>query len=233
MIRPVVGRIPDPPDSRDHPLSAHVPNLAAIVASLPAFHSAPSVPVLDQGQTSECVAYSGSLVRTISERKDEHRTLGWDEHALYQACKAIDDSPGDGTYIRAACQVLTSDGAKVTKSSVPVEIGQSRKIAAYARLTTLDEIKAAILTFGAAWLGSSWYNSWFTPVKGVLPAPDTVAGGHAYTAVGWNDSRQAFRCQNSWSKSYGQNGRFWLPYRFVDWNDFDCWRTLDLLGDVA
>jgi len=224
-----LGRRPDPPDPRDHPLSRYLSAVA-----LPSyFYVRPYPTVLDQGQTPQCVVYSGSASRQIAERRDEKRTLYWDEANWYAGCKAIDGAPGeDGTDIRSACKVAAANGVRVTQSPVPTEIGEYRKVAAYARLYTLNDIKQAIYAYGAAWLGSSWYNSWFSPVNGVLPAPDSVAGGHAYLAVGWSDTRKAFRFQNSWGTGWAQSGRAWLPYAYVDFNDFDCWRTIDLLGDI-
>ena len=32
---------------------------------------------------------------------------------------------------------------------------------------------------------------------------------------------------------WGQRGNFWLPATYVDFNDFDCWTALDVVGDVA
>jgi len=224
-----LGRLPDPPDDRDHPLSRY---LAA--TALPSyFYVRPYPVVLDQGQTPQCVVYSGSANRQIAERRDEKRTLYWNEQDWYDHCKQIDGAPGeDGTDIRSACKIATGTGIEVTKSPLTSEIGARRKISAYARLSSLADIKQAIYSYGAAWLGSSWYDSWFTPINGVLPAPDSVAGGHAYLAVGWSDSRKQFRIQNSWGTGWAQSGRAWMPYAYVDFTDFDCWRTIDVLGDV-
>lgn len=225
-----LGRLPDPPDARDHPLSRYL--AAAVLPTY--FYATPYPPVLDQGQTPQCVVYSGSASRTIAERRDEGRTLRWDAQGWYTGCKAIDGAPGqEGTDIRSACKVANSTGVMVTVSPVAAEDGKFRKIAAYARLLSLDDIKQAIFTYGAAWLGSSWYNSWFDPIGGVLPTPDTVAGGHAYLAIGWSDTRKQLRIQNSWGTGWAQKGRAWLPYRYVDFNDFDCWRTIDVLGDLG
>ncbi|KAI9199688.1 uncharacterized protein BJ171DRAFT_630238 [Polychytrium aggregatum] len=46
-----------------------------------------------------------------------------------------------------------------------------------------------------------------------LQSTDTTPlGGHAIACVGWNDSLQAWLCQNSWGSSWGNNGFFWIGY---------------------
>jgi len=39
-------------------------------------------------------------------------------------------------------------------------------------------------------------------------------GGHAMLAVGYDDSRKAFRIQNSWGKAWGDGGYAWFSYAF-------------------
>lgn len=231
MSDPRLGRVPDPPDDRDHDLGQHL-SLGLLATPIPASHAGARPKVLDQGQTPDCVGFSGATIRAVQERADEHRTLTFDGADLYALAKLVDGYAGDGTDIRSAAKQLVSQGARVLTSPVHSEVGKRRNISVYARLSTLAAVKLSILTTGAAWAGSSWYESWFDPwPDGTLPAPNSVAGGHAYTLLGWSDKRAAFRGQNSWGASWAVGGRFWLPYAYVDFADFDLWSTIDVPGD--
>lgn len=242
---PTLGRLPSPTDPRDHSLSRYVPRLALMIDALPlVVRPARRYLVLDQGSTPRCVGFSAALTRTVSEWQDVKRTLLFDADELYLRCKQLDGIPNeDGTYPRVAAEILLKEGmlvSKVTRGS-GVTLGTRLKIAGYARLSTLEEIKASVLEYGSAWLGSVWSNSWFVPdSRGVLPEPDSIVGGHAYTAIGYNDKkitpvgRGALLIQNSWGREWGLTGKFWLPYGYMDltneW-DWEAWKTIDILGD--
>lgn len=59
--------------------------------------------------------------------------------------------------------------------------------------------------------------------------PNPSWGGHAVLAVGYDDNRGAVLVQNSWGKSWGNEGLFWMPYiwvtDFAATNDFWTIRT--------
>ena len=118
---------------------------------------------------------------------------------------------------------------RATAAPLPVHVGERIKIASYARLKTLTEIKQSISAYGDAWIGSPWSNAWFTPgPDGVLPPPDKSAGGHAYKFVGYDDSKAAFLMQNSWGSSWGLLGHAWMPYKYVKLGDeleWEAWQT--------
>jgi hypothetical protein len=228
-----LGRIPSPPDSRDHPLSLYVP-VKAVEPELPkAFlRRQPSLPVYDQIGPS-CVGYGSALMGTIDQRRDHRRTLMYDGLELYDRCKQVDGYPGGGTYPRIAHKIRQEHGMKVASSRVKREVGSQDYIAAYAALHSLNEIKVAIYLFGSAGLGSTWYDNWDdSQPDGFLPPGSYPVGGHWYVAVGWNDRLGALVCQNSWGswgvRIGGVSGRFYLPYEFVDFSDFEAWRTVDV-----
>ncbi|MCQ2190007.1 MAG: C1 family peptidase [Paludibacteraceae bacterium] len=95
---------------------------------------------------------------------------------------------------------------------------------------TVDNIKSKLqkgpLVVGAK-LGEQfmkWNNSQVITVDD----PDSYNGGHAYHAmliVGYDDSRRAFRIQNSWGASeWGDNGFIWVGYNhFISNFAFGVW----------
>merc|ERR1712023_266794 len=69
---------------------------------------------------------------------------------------------------------------------------------------------------------------------GVMPMPqpdEKVLGGHAVMACGFDDEKQAVLVRNSWGKSWGEEGYFWMPYEFISNRDLadDFWmvETID------
>lgn len=233
-----LGRIASPPDSRDHPLSRYVAQTRQLAATLPrsVIPHSKTLPVYDQGQTPKCVAFSAGLASTIDQRRDLNRTLIYDAPELYDRCKEADGIPNeDGTFPRAALKIKKDRGMRVKASFHFSDVGRFDQISAYAALKDIDEIRTAIYLFGSAILGSSWYENWFdVPADKTLPQPGAVAGGHAYVAIGYSTARRALLIQNNWGKDWAypighaQGGRAWLPYDYVDFADFEAWRSFDL-----
>merc|ERR1711959_145473 len=80
--------------------------------------------------------------------------------------------------------------------------------------------------------GFSVYESFESPdvaKTGRMPMPDVSTerqlGGHAVCAVGYSDADSAFIVRNSWGASWGDNGYFLMPYKFITDPDFasDFW----------
>jgi C1A family cysteine protease len=79
---------------------------------------------------------------------------------------------------------------------------------------------------------------------GQIPYPwpgDSVIGGHAVVAVGYDDAKVirnttsnqetkgAFLIRNSWGKEWGEEGYGWIPYEYVrSGNAFDFWSLLSM-----
>ena len=152
------GRIPDPPDPRDYRAASFMRSATArrpIRVDL-----TPRLgPVLDQGDTPQCVAYSAAVAKVFQERREHHRTYPLDPDRLYRECKLRDGIPNqDGTYIRVANDTILSVGAyRLDKPEV------AYRIKSYARLYSVEEIIRAIHEIGPVQIGIAWQYEWFTP----------------------------------------------------------------------
>lgn len=221
-IKKGMGLIESPEDPRDYNiLSIFQPQLEPLES---VYSDYDDLPILAQGKTPYCVAYSSSSMKMRQEQKEHNKVIKFNAFWLYNKCKEIDGYPDvDGTFIRAAMKVLKAEGVP---SSLPLNklgLGTKYKIDSYYRVPKdIYTMKLAIKQFGPVVIGTKWKNSWFTPLHtGVLPRPDSDAGGHAVLQVGWNDTivtqdgLGAFECVNSWSDRWGKKGRFYLPYSYI------------------
>jgi hypothetical protein len=118
---------------------------------------------------------------------------------IYEAAQRVDEWDGedyDGTSVRAGAKVLQSLGA----------------ITEYRWAATLDDIVLALLEEAPVVMGTSWYEQMFNPENGQLKIEGAWAGGHAYILNGINVSKARVRMKNSWSRSWGSNGRAWIDF---------------------
>mmetsp|Transcript_2700 Transcript_2700/g.6842 ORF Transcript_2700/g.6842 Transcript_2700/m.6842 type:complete len:93 (+) Transcript_2700:1-279(+) len=44
---------------------------------------------------------------------------------------------------------------------------------------------------------------------------DSLLGGHAVMAVGYDDKKRHFIVRNSWGQEWGDKGYFYMPYDYV------------------
>ncbi len=167
-----LGALPDPPDERDYSVSALYAS-EGLVASvvLPTRYAAPGMPaVLDQHATPMCVAYSSSAMKAWQDRRDQARFFDFDEPRFF----AEIGGTAAGAYVRAAMERMRTAGYPVTGSGDP---GHHRIAAYYTVPRDLAAIKAAIHDLGPIVVSTPWYRSWFHPIAGVLPKPDTWSAG--------------------------------------------------------
>lgn len=232
----LLGFVPSPPDPRDYAFRAmaDVPRAAVLLPRTKIPYTPSNFPLYNQIGPS-CVGNSRALSATIDQRRDVRRTKWYDGEELYARCKEKDGVPSvAGTFPRVALKIQQDRGAKVKKSPITGDVGKFDKIDVYTALYTLEEIKVGIFLYGSVTLGSTWYENWFDlPVTTLrMPVGSRPAGGHAYTAIGWSEYRQALLIQNSWGTTWGgriggAHGRGWMPYELLDWSDFEAWRAID------
>lgn len=177
----------------------------------------------DQGPKPECATFSGTtLDEFIRKVYGEDVTLDYDW--LYNECKKIDGLPYDsGTYFRVVLSILKNKGCKVIGGD-PNDLSAiaKYKIAGYLQVNcTPDEIRKAIYQYGTVLMGFRGSNlGW---MNGYIRAPKDgeVMWGHATTGIGYDETY--IKGQNSWGKSWGVLGKFFIPN---DYMPFECWAVI-------
>lgn len=218
-----LGYIKDRHDPRDkHVALLGLPATIPVAASLRDH----VVEVLDQGNTSSCVAHSWAQALRIADMvagvKDP--PLPSREY-LYWNARAYDGGPiaDQGTQLRSCAQGIIKFG-RPPESAWPFresyinerppweayrEGYDARGVAGYRRVTTLAEIRQAIAAGHAVVGGTDVGESIFQAGDGGIYAPpsgEEVIGGHALTVVGYDAN--SFDLVNSWGPGWGKQGGF-------------------------
>ena len=224
-----LGYIPDAPDSRDHGLEK-----LSLSVSVPAAFSMQDlvVEILDQGDTSKCVAHSFAQAIRIADRVAGTKAPQLSSRDfLYYNSLAYDGGGfvDQGTQLRSCAKGLGKFG-RPPESACPFkhdplvdrpsweayrEAFDHKGPSAYLRVTGLAQIRQALAASKPVVGGASVGNSIFDYAGGVYdPAPDEAKiGGHALTVVGYDAS--TFTIANSWGTSYGERGFMRVSARFM------------------
>ena len=105
----------------------------------------------------------------------------------------------------------------------------------------LSQLRAALIAGFPVVFGFSVYESFESPdvaKTGNMPIPqpsEKLLGGHAVSAVGFDDTRQVFIVRNSWGASWGDKGYFYMPYAFITNPDMasDFWTITAIQDNVS
>lgn len=156
----------------------------------------------DQKDTPQCVGYSWHALLRAKPILQRDPIASF----IYREAQKVDEWPGEeyeGTSVRAGAKVLQTQG----------------QIKEYRWAFDIETVLNWIGTKGPVVLGTIWTNKMFTPdSKGVVSVGDinSIAGGHAYLAIGYDEKKKLVTFQNSWGRSWGLNGRFYMDYTDVD-----------------
>ncbi|HEY2766110.1 MAG TPA: C1 family peptidase [Pseudonocardiaceae bacterium] len=86
---------------------------------------------------------------------------------------------------------------------------------------SLDQMRGCLAAGYPFIFGFTVYDSFEghqVATTGVVPMPqpgESVLGGHAVLAVGYDDATQCFTVRNSWGSGWGQEGYFTMPYAYL------------------
>jgi hypothetical protein len=218
-----LGAVQSPPDPADFDFARLVSDTETSVAAPPTSFVLPTLPpVLNQGSSPMCVAFSTSAMKSFEDRRDQGQFFDFDEPTFF---KLIGGGP-NGAVPRVAMDQLLKVGYPLAGSGDAAH----HRIAAYYRIgLTQAELMAAIYNFGPLILSTPWYQSWFRPVGApkTLPAPDTQVGGHAILVIGYRPTGVLLR--NSWGAGWGDSGNVIMPWAYVTSRAWEAWKALDVI----
>jgi C1A family cysteine protease len=238
------GWLPDLPDDRDHRygLARALPK-----ALPPAVDLRPGCsPVEDQGELGSCTANAlvGSLEYLM--KKDKAKFADMSRLFIYYNERVIEHTvrTDSGAMIRDGIKTLAKQGA-CTEKSWPYDTAKfavkppkpcyaealDYQILSYARIDSLEELRACLAEGFPVVFGFSAYESFESPElrkTGVLEMPgpeERMLGGHAVLAVGYDDSSRRIIVRNSWGRRWGIKGYFTMPYAYASSRDLsdDFW----------
>jgi hypothetical protein len=162
--------------------------------------------VLNQGDSPMCVGYSGAGYLMASPVRNKA-----DPEELYYGAQKHDGIEGEsyeGTTVRGLFRFLHKIGY----------------VSEYRWAFTVKPVLDHILLRGPVVVGTSWYGNMQNPGRnGYCEPGGRDLGGHAYLLIGADRVRKnpdgttgAFRIVNSWGREWGQNGRAWISFNFMD-----------------
>lgn len=211
-------------------------------------------PVENQGSIGSCTAHAGVGMVEYYERRAFGRHIDASRLFLYKVTRNLLGWTGDtGAYLRSTMGALTIFGVPPERyypylvadydkepSAFLYAFAQSFQAISYYRLdpagVTRDALLARIKTNLAAGMPSMFGFTVYSSIRqagssGAIPFPiasETVVGGHAVMAVGYDDAKKiknsspgaieytgALLIRNSWGIGWGDGGYGWLPYEYV------------------
>src|SRR5579885_2624882 len=230
------GWIPDEPDHRDYLYAVPPDVLATLPISADLRQQCP--PVYDQGQLGSCTANAIAAAFQFDELK-QHLADEFMPSRLFiyyneRAMEGTVDSDA-GARIRDGIKSIAQLGV-CPESEWPYDPAQfatkpstgcyedalQNRAVQYRRVVQdLMQMKGCIASGFPIVFGFTVYDSFESDEvarTGVVPLPapsESVLGGHAVVAVGYDDAGQCFIVRNSWGDGWGMQGYCTMPYAYL------------------
>ena len=236
----VFSNLVSPFDSRDY-------KIVVTTKDFPNTFVLPEVSVKNQGSVGSCVAHACSSVVEFHNKRQENTDTVFSTEFIY-GYRPLGYYVGEGMYIRNALKTLREVGDcplsdlkgnhKCPEAMEAVEANLEKlkdaayphRISTYAKVSTEAEIKQALMDFGYVVVSMPWYTN-YKLKKGVYTYESKETNGyHCVVIYGWDE--RGWLVHNSWGISWGQKGKFIVPFDFK-WRE--AWAVTDEIkgeGDI-
>lgn len=221
---------------RDHPLLnrrmyslVNPDNNVTVLAKADLTSQMPAV--YDQGQLGSCTANAASAcIQFLDDSIKPSRLF------IYYNERVLDGDPRQdgGSSLSSAIYVLKQQGvcSETTWAYIEDNVFVRPNKTSYAEaikdqllsdfsIQTLEEMKQCLSAGFPFMFGFSVFQAFESeemaanPIM-TMPAEDEESiGGHAVTAVGFDNETQMFKIRNSWGPDWGDNGYFFMPFSFI------------------
>lgn len=235
------GWIPDIPDRRDYLYSAIRP-VIRIPKKVDLRRGCSKIE--QQGRLGSCTAQALAGSIEFLDKKIDSKYVDVSRLFIYYNERAIEGTVeyDSGASLRDGIKTLKNDGAchektwpyvisKFDKKPLRKCYGEAKKhlIRSYHRLNTLQEMLTCLTEGYPFVFGFTVYESFESPEverTGAVHMPkkgERTIGGHAVMAVGYSKSDKRFLVRNSWGKSWGIDGYFTMPFKYLETLAADFW----------
>jgi C1A family cysteine protease len=230
------GWIPDVPDHRDYMYAAPIVHIAKLPVKVDLRPYCP--PVYDQGALGSCTANAIAAAMQFERHKQKLKPEFIPSRLfLYYNERVMENSVESdaGAQIRDGIKCVANQGdcpennwpyeiEKFTRKPTPecYKVATRYKAVGYQRVAQiLNQMKSCLASGYPFIFGFSVYSGFESEQAATtgeinMPGPrETLMGGHAVVAVGYDDSTRRFTVRNSWGDSWGSHGYFTLPYCYL------------------
>lgn len=186
--------------------------------------------IKNQKAINSCAAHSSSSILEWFNNKEtgEYRQLS--TGFIYGMQGVAFNRLKSGMYLRDVCKIVQKYGDCLL-DTIPYNVEMPEcyerlkddlnedvynealtcKVESYAKCTTNNAVKYALMNYSPVLMSVRWHDRYKFRDKNVLDFDTTRDYGyHAVMVYGFNEN--GWLCQNSWGESWGNDGRFILPY---------------------
>ena len=244
-----LGWLPDLPDHRDLLYAAPMSVMRQLPTKIDLRKKCP--PVYDQGALGSCTANALAGAFQFEQKKQAIPNFVPSRLFIYYNERVLINSvlSDSGAFIRDGIKTMNSQGVCNEKdwpyiipqfaTKPPLALykkAETNQVLTYMRLNNanLNQLQSCLSEGFPFVFGFTVFESFRAIAKnGMMPMPtpkENRLGGHAVMAVGYDDAKKVFIVRNSWSKTWADQGYFYMPYAYItDVNRADDFWTIRLV----